>query len=275
MAAAPRSFNAVERRVRALTTAPLRRSFVATGAAVLLALAALVGPWGVAIVMVGLQIWFASGWMRLLGLPSVHRGAAVVSLIGVAATAISLGTRDPQLLVLTLAAGVVAAFVVEMRRQDGRPRLVEDISGIVGGTVAVTCGAGWIIVSDHHPLLTVAAALALAASSGLGATPLRGRRIMLLGLPLGAVVAVVGGVGAAWLLPRIGLAPAPAAGQPVTILVGLALLGLGIGAVTTTLQVLLTWLPSSGRRRPAAAAALLPVLLVGVPLELIGMILPR
>lgn len=270
----PRSYYSLEKRVRALTTAPIRRGLVATGAAGALAVAALVSPWLVAVVMVALQLWFTAGWMRLLGLPSQSAGGVVIMVSGVIAVGISLGTRDPKHLVLAIAAGLIAAFVVQMLRQDGRPRLVEDLSGIIGGAIAATCGAGWVIAAGHYPLFTFAAAVTISAVAAVAALPFYGRRVILISIPVGAVVSVLAGAVVVSLLMGMGLVEAPenpsGAWEPLM----LALLGGGIGLVTTMLHVLLSWLPSSGRRRPAAAAALLPVLLIGVSLEFLAFALP-
>lgn len=252
----------VEARFRELTTAPLRRGLVATLAAGLLTVAALLHPVLVALVVLVAVIFFATGWMRLLGLPSRRRGIPVIFGIGLLAVVVVLVTRDADHLVLTVAAAIIAAFLLEMSRTDGRPRLVEDVSGLVSGCVVALCGAGWITVSELDPVLTVTAALVLAAVSALAAIPVAGRRVVLASPVVGLAVAFLAHLAAVEVLvPR---------GVPGLATATVLVLGASVGLLAGSVQVILSWLPSSGRRRAAMAAALTPVLLIGVPLELVA-----
>lgn len=252
----------VERRFLELTTVPLRRGMVAATAALALAAAATLHHVLVAGVVLVVVVLFALGWMRLLGLPSRRRGIPVITAVGVTALVVTTWTVNPDHLVLTTAFAVVAAFLLEMGRGDGRPRLVEDVSGLVAGSVVTVCGAGWVTVAEARPVLATTAALVVALVSLLAALPLPGRRVMVFAPVVGALAALAGHVLAADLLSLSG---PDVRGHLVALGLGAAL-----GLVTGTVQVILSWLPSSGRKRPAAAAALTPVLLMGVPLELVA-----
>lgn len=229
---------------------------MATLAAAALAVTAHVSPWAMAAVLLVAVVFFGLGWPRLLALPSLRGGPAVIIGTGVAAVATAVLAPDPEYTAMVMAAGIVAAFVHQMMRKDGRPRLVEHVSGVVGGCVSVLCGSGWIHAAAGNPAPTTAAAVAIALAAAVSATHLRGRMVIILGPLAGALGGLVVGVLAEPLSPVAAL-----------------LIGAGAGLVCASLHVLLSWLPSSGRKRPATAAALLPVLLVGVPLELLTRLL--
>ena len=238
--------------LRAATNRPTRRGAVATVAAAARAGTAHLSPWAMAGVLLVAIAFYGLGWPRLLALPSLRGGPAVIIATGVAAVLVAVLVPHAEYSVMVMAGGIIAAFVHQMMRKDGRPRLVEHVSGVVGGCVAVLCGAGWILAAAVHPYAATAAAVAIALAAAVSASRLPGRTVILLGPPAGAA----GGLAVGLLVGGIG---------PVLA----ALIGAGAGLVCAVLHVLLSWLPSSGRKRPATAAALLPVLLVGVPLELL------
>lgn len=242
--------------LRSAANRPTRRGAVATVAAAALAVTAFISPWAMAAVLIVAVVFFGLGWLRLLGLPSLRGGPAVIIATGVAAVLLAVLAPDPEYAAIVMAGGIIGAFVHQMMRKDGRPRLVEHVSGVVGGCVSVLCGAGWIHAATIHTSAATAAAIAIALAAVVSASRLPGRSVILLGPIAGAV----GGLGTGLVADSLGVVTG-------------ALIGAGVGLVCASLHVLLSWLPSSGRKRPATAAALLPVLLVGVPLELVSRLL--
>ncbi|MFC7407115.1 hypothetical protein [Georgenia alba] len=236
--------------------AATRAAVTAVGAAAI-ALAGYLSTDALYGVVVALGLLFAAGWPRLLGLPTARGGSIVIGLAAVAALAV---VRFAGFGHLGLVAGlaVVAAIVHQMLRRDGRPRLVESVSGIVTGAVVTISAAGWLAIEVDRttPALVVTAAATIAAAATV--TALRAPIAV-----VGGLAAVVGaGVGLliGFLLGEVG----PVAG---------ALVGLTAGILTAALHILFGQFPASGRIRPALAAALLLVLVSGVPVYLVGRLL--
>lgn len=234
-------------------SAPTRASATATGAA-LVAVAGYASPTALTGVVLVLSVAFASGWPRLIDLPTNRGGSVVIALTAVAAL---LAARAGSVTGLTMVMGlaVVAAFVHQMMRRDGRPRLVESVSGIVTGCVVVLSGAGWAAADygDVNQALVVTAAATIAAAAACTAVPGPLRLV-------GSLATVVsGGVGVliGSLLDPVGPVPG-------------GLVGLAVGVLTAALHVLFGQFPASRRLRPALAAALLTVLAVGVPVYMVG-----
>ncbi|WP_127126879.1 hypothetical protein [Georgenia sp. SYP-B2076] len=204
-----------------------------------------------------LALVFAAGWPRLIDLPTTRGAGIVIALVAVASVAAVLLASLPAL-ALVMGLSVVAAFVHQMLRRDGRPRLVESVSGVVGGNVVVVSAAGWVAVESGFvtEALVVTAAAAIAAAASCTAIPAR------TGLVASVATVAAGAVGLVTgeLLAEVGPVP------------GL-LLGLAAGILTAALHVLFGRFPSSRRVRPAAAAAMLPLLAAGVPVYLVSRLL--
>lgn len=208
-------------------------------------------------VVLALGLIFAAGWPRLLSLPTARGGSLVIALTALAAVVVvrltALGDLAP---VMGLA--VVAAFVHQMLRRDGRPRLVESVAGVVSGTVVVVSASGWIAVEEGavtaELVVTAAATIAAAAAVTAVRAPVR--------LVAALATAVGGGAGllTGSLLDGVGEVP------------GL-LVGLAAGILTAALHVLFGRFPASRRVRPALAAGLLLVLASGVPVYLVSRLL--
>ena len=204
-----------------------------------------------------LALVFAAGWPRLVDLPTT-RGAGIVIALAAAAAVVAVRLGSMPLLALVMGLSVVGAFVHQMLRKDGRPRLVESVSGVVTGNVVVVSAAGWVAVESGlvTEALVVTAAAAIAAAASCTAIPAR-TEVVCAAAAVGA-----GGVGLLTGYLLVGVGPLP----------GL-LLGLAAGILTAGLHVLLGQFPASRRRRPAAAAALLPLLGAGVPVYLVSRLL--
>lgn len=231
------------------------RSILTVVGAALLSLAAVTDSWVAALVVVVLAAAFAYGWPLLTGAPAARGSSVVILLAAVAAAAVAaaLGTSDRMAEVVAF--GVIAAFVREMARTDGRERMVESVSGTVTGVVVVVSGAGWVL-ADAVPggteaVLVSCAGLIVAAA--LTILPVPGA--------VGAALAAVGGgaVGTALgvVLPAVGLVPG-------------MLIGLVGGALVAFSHVLFNAFPAACRPGAATAAALLPLLAFGVPVHLVA-----
>lgn len=208
-------------------------------------------------VVLALGLVFAAGWPRLLSLPTVRGGSLVIALTALAAVVVVRLTSLADL-ALVMGLAVVAAFVHQMLRRDGRPRLVESVAGVVSGAVVVASAAGWLAVEggDVTAALVVTAAATIAGAAAVTAVPGRTRLIAVLATVVGGGVGLLTGA----LLEGVGPVP------------GL-LVGLAAGILTAALHILFGRFPASRRVRPALAAGLLLVLASGVPVYLVSRLL--
>ena len=170
----------------------------ALASAALLALAAYAGSvaLGAAVLLVsGLLIW---GWPVLLDLPAPRGTIATLAVVAVLCDgAVVLTRTDPLLdwLALAAAGGVLLTFGHQLLRTDGRPRLVESLSGEIMGVVLLTCAAALIALprtpAGADAVLALAAGAAAAAIIELLPFPDR-----LLAFPSIVAAAAAGGVAA-------------------------------------------------------------------------------
>lgn len=237
---------------RAVTTAVLATAVAA---------AAFLGELPLAGVAVVLTVLLAVGWPVLLDLPSPLGSGVVVALAGIGAVGVVLATRgEPFLreLPIVVALAIVLAFVNELARQDGRLRLVESVTGTVSGIVVVTTAAGWIasVRTPGGTGLVVGGAVALAIAAGVSAVPLGGWT----GALVTMVAAVLAGGAVGLVMPALGLLPG-------------IVLGLAIGILMASLHVLLDRTVARRRRLAALAAIVLPVLVTGVGVYVVGRVL--
>ncbi|SED51158.1 hypothetical protein [Ruania alba] len=206
----------------------------------------------------GIVTVFAVGWPTLLGLPA-RRGAVAVLLLTAAAGLTALLVWEDLLYVaVALGLGVVGAFVHEMLRRDGRPRLVESVSGVVTGAVVVASAAGWLAVGSGPVAvaLLLVGAVTLTAGSACTALPIPGW----LGSATTIVIAAAAGLLVGSLIEAVGL------------LAG-GLIGLSAGVLIAAVHALFGQFPASGRPTAALAAAMLPVAVSGVPVYVLGRVL--
>ncbi|WP_159621686.1 hypothetical protein [Ruania rhizosphaerae] len=206
----------------------------------------------------GIVAVFAIGWPRLLGLPA-PRGATVVLLLTAAAAFSALLIWEDLLYVaVATGLGVVGAFLHELTRRDGRPRLVESVSGVVTGAVVVSSAAGWLAVGTGEvaTALLLVGAVTITAGSACTALPIPGW----LGSAATIVIAAAAGLLVGSLLSDLGL------------LVG-GLVGLSSGVLIAAVHALFGQFPASGRPTAALAAAMLPVAVAGVPVYVLGRVL--
>ncbi|MFV0252775.1 MAG: hypothetical protein ACK5H2_05510 [Beutenbergiaceae bacterium] len=201
---------------------------------------------------------FAIGWPILLDLPSRTGASVVLLLTGAAAIAVIEITGDFAWVTIVLAGAVLAAFIHELARRDGRPRLLESVSGVVTGAVIVTSGVGWLAIGATGAAveLLLAGAVTIAIAAAVSAVPLPS--------PYSSIVPIVvtagGGLWLGYLLVPVGM---------ITGLLG----GLAAGLLIATTRHLFGQIPNSGQVLPALAAAVLPVAVSGVPVYVLGRVL--
>ena len=231
----------------------------------LLALTAFAGSLMVALAVAlaaGVMSW---GWAGLLGLPS-PRGTTFVLTVGSAgAIGTVLASVDgPYPLAwmpAALAGSMMVAFLHQLARRDGRPRLVEAVASTVTAIAIVVSGASLVALpGTEHGAWVVAIASAAVAVSAM--TDLAGgsRRLC------------------AWLLPMAMLA-----GGAVAILVGnlagdvswgaAALLGVLAAGVSHAVRRVLATLPAISGARSQLASACASVLAGGVVVYVVGRLL--
>ena len=227
----------------------------------LLTISAFAGPLLVAFAVAlaaGVMAW---GWSGLLGLPSPRGTAFVLGLGSVGATGTALATRTDPLLVwmpAALAGSVIVAFLHQLARRDGRPRLVESIASTITAIAVVSSGACLVVMprTVHGAWVVALAASAMAVS---------------------ALTDLVGGMPRlrAWLLPLAMLA-----GGVVSMVVGLAsgvvewgpaaLLGVLTAGVSHSLRRVLAMLPAISASRSQLVSACASVLTSGVVVYVVG-----
>ena len=222
---------------------------------------AVLHPMALAAVVVLLALALAYGWPRLLDLPVPLGAFVVVSLGGAGGAGVVAATGgEPYLreVPVVVALAVLLAFVNEMARQDGRPRLVDSVAGTVTGVLVAAAGAGWIaaVRTSGGPGLVVAGAVALAVGAAVSAVPLGGW----VAVVVTTGTAMIGGGAAAAVMPRI---------DPVTG----ALIGLAVGLLVSVLHVLFDRAPTLENRWAAVAAVVLPVLVSGIVVYAVGRVL--
>jgi hypothetical protein len=227
----------------------------------LMTISAFAGPVLVAVsvaLAAGVMVW---GWPGLLGLPS-PRGTAVVLAFGsVAAIGTALATRvDPYLawMPAALAGSIIVAFLHQLARRDGRPRLVESVASTITAMAIVVSGASFVALprTPHGAWLVALAASAVAVS---------------------ALTDMVGGSQRlrAWLLPLAMLA-----GGAVAIIVSVttgaigwgpaALLGVLAAGISHAIRRALAMLPAISGARSQLVSASASLLTGGVVVYVVG-----
>ena len=221
----------------------------------LLTITAFAGP-----VLVGATVALAAGiiawgWPGLLGLPSPRGTTFVVAVGAAAAIGTVLATRGEPFLEwmpAALAGSLIVAFLHQLARRDGRPRLVESIASNITAIAIVVSGATFVVLPRTEDGAWVVA-LALSAVAVSAATELAGASMRL----------------RAWLLPvgmlaggltslAVGLLLDAAAWGPAVLLGGLA------AAVSHAVRRVLAVLPSISGARSQLVSACASVLTVGV-----------
>ncbi len=222
---------------------------VAGSALVGLTAAAGRGLLGGAVALAGVVL--AWGWPRLLGSPSRVGSSAVLTVSTVLVVgAVLVGEPSLRLVPVAVAASVIAMFLHQLLRRDGRPRLTQSLAVTGGGVALIACGAGYVPLpgtpAGAGPVVAAAAAAAAAAPADL-LVRWRAARPWL--LPL----AVTAGAAAALVVSVVG----GLAGPPAVAV----LLGALVAVVGHATRRVLAALPpiESGRGQLASASASLLV----------------
>ena len=260
---------AQERRLASLAVSALPRGVRVLTVGSTVAFAALVGlsalssADALAVAVGFVSVVLAWGWVRLTDAPS-QRGAALVLAAGalvICATA-ALTRTDPYLVwvPVAVAVSVVAAFLHQVFRPGGRPRLTEGIAASAGALAVMASGATLIPV-PHYPhggqwvLLSVVAVAAAALPDLLLGRHVSASWVLLAVVVLGTVAAVVTAV----LGMNIAAGPAALAGVLVA------------GISHSTMRVLFA-LPGARAAQSAVAVGAAAVLSVGVVVYLLARI---
>lgn len=210
------------------------------------------------VVLVG-GIVLAWGWTRLMGLPS-RKGTLVVTLLiaAVLVASVALPSQGHLLgwLPLGLAVCVTIAFVHQMLRTDGRPRVVQSIGGTMLAIALLASGATWIAVpSLRLGVEAASAALAAVCAAALVEWVCVQAKLWAWLMPL---VMVVGGIASVAVGLALGLA------WQHTLLLGVA-----AAAVSFAVRAMFAPAPTMSARRAQFASAVASVLMSGVVVELV------
>jgi hypothetical protein len=141
----------------------------------------------------------AIGWAVLLQLPDVRGTSLVIVLTGWAAVGAAWwsggGPRPLATFAVVVALAVLAAFAHELMRRDGRPKLVESVTGTLSGQIVALLAVGWVLLPDAATGVAglVVAAVAVAGARLAGAFPLPDRAAGWVCLAAGTVAGAVTG----------------------------------------------------------------------------------
>jgi hypothetical protein len=236
-----------------------------TGAVValagLLTITAFAGPPMVALAVAFAAFVIAWGWAGLLGLPSPRGTAFVIAVGSVGAVGTALATSEDPFLAwmpAALAGSMFVAFLHQLARRDGRPRLVESLASTIMAIAIVVSGASLVTLPrlGHGAWVIAIASSAMAVSA---VTELTGgsRRLQ------------------AWLLPLAMLT-----GGAAAVLVGLWLGAMGWGAaaflgvlaagISHAVRRVLATLPAISAARSQLVSACASVLIGGVVIYFVG-----
>lgn len=236
----------------------------------LLAVAAALPSWTRLLVVVLLVPLLAQGWPALVRSQHDQGSTAVVALTGLTSAVVVALREDFGAAGVVMAFSVLAAFVSQMLRRDGREGLVEDLSATVTGCLIVVSGTGWCALERGLADPAVAVPCALALFTGALLTVLEVRATVLEALTM-TVPALVAGV-AGGALAAVGFFGPSHVGPVASLQSAAACLVVGFVAgvlMAAANRVLWThrWVPGG---RAAVASAIVPILALGAPVYAIA-----
>lgn len=131
-----------------------------------LALGVSFGVPGTVIAYLILASLFIPGWPHLLDLTNRHAPRLILGLTTIASAA-AAAFGSVELSALVAVGAVMASFVGEMLRKDGRVRLVEQISGTIAGVMVLVAGSMWIHLAkiDVGTRITISIAISIAVAA--------------------------------------------------------------------------------------------------------------
>jgi hypothetical protein len=242
----------------ALAALTRRRVGIALGAILTAALLGAAGYAGIPLLAAAVAwggLVLAWGWPPLLGSTSRVGAPLAIALTAVgAAVATVRTTSEPYLtyVPIAIAAGLLAMFVHQLVRRDGRARLTESVAVTASGLSIAAIGACYIALARLDTgvsILTIALAAVAAATLADLLMPVGPLRPWLLPLSM-----VLGGIGAA-MASRL-------QGEPATARA--VLIGFVVAAVGHALRRVLLALPTIGRLRAQVTAGVASVLVSAV-----------
>jgi hypothetical protein len=230
-------------------------TFATVALCALIGLSAFASPLVVAAAVALGGLVVAWGWPTLLGSPSRIGSTLVLALATVACVgAVALTTTDPYLRYLpaAIAGALLFAFLHQILRRDGRPRLSESVAITASGIAVIASGAALVPLPLTYrgvqPLTVAMAAMGAAALVDLRGGR-QSKRAWL--LPMAMLLGGGAGVGAAYLLEGPALAPA-------------LLIGVVVAAVSHALRRVLAVLPPIAGARGRLVSAASSVLACGM-----------
>ncbi|SDN58871.1 hypothetical protein SAMN05216355_10778 [Actinomyces ruminicola] len=240
---------------------------------VLLAVSAALPAWMRLIVVVLLVPLTAQGWPALVRTRHDQGATAVITLTGLAAAVLVAVTNDFGMAGVVMAFSVLAAFIAQMARSDGRKHLVEDLSATVTGNLVMISGAGWCALRTGIADPAVIVPCTLALFTGALLTTLNVRATVLEVLTSTVPALVAGAAGGA--LARVGFFGASHVGVEPALQSAAACLVTGFVAgvlMAVANRVLWThrWVPGG---RAAVASAIVPILSLGAPVYAIARVM--
>lgn len=139
--------------------------------ALLIAVSASAGETVLALAVLLGSLVIAWGWPRAAGLPSPKGSSAVLAGTSVLLVGSVLAAETSPYLrwsSAALAVGLIAMFVQQLLRRDGRPRLAESVMGTALGLVVLSSGLAYLplVHVDSGPQLIACAMVAVAAGTG-------------------------------------------------------------------------------------------------------------
>ena len=204
-------------------------------------------------VSMGVLAW---GWAGALGLPTPRGTVAVLLVAGLSILfSVYVPEQGDQMSLLpgALAVSIMAAFLHQLLRRDGRPRVAESVSSVVFALAVFTCSAFFVPLSSTGAgVLFVIAALAAVVGSVLVSVVFRRLPEPLIPWMVPAMVLVGGIVGGA-----VGT-------LSVVSWATLALVGVLASGLSHAVRHAFSLIPTMTHARPRAVVALASVLIVGI-----------
>lgn len=247
---------ATERRITLVIATAVFAALLALATVADQALGAAAIAWG------GLVL--AWGWPELLGSPSRFGSSLAIGIAGVLAPVVVAFTPDEPYLrdvPVVVALAMLAMFMHQLMRKDGRPRLTQSVAVSAAGVAIATIGSAYVPLGrtfeGPETVVVAGAALALSSIADLGATSARTRPWM---LPAALLIGALTGTVAGLVVSEVG----PLAG----VIIGVV----GAGLAHVTRRALGTLPPIRGMRGQLTAAAA-SVLVTAVPVYLLARVL--
>ena len=227
----------------------------------LLTISAFAGPALVAVAVALAAGVIAWGWSGLLGLPSPRGTAFVLAVGSAAAIGTALATSDDPFLdwmPAALAGSMIVAFVHQLARRDGRPRLVQSVASTIMAIAIVVSGASLVVLPrTQHGEWVVALSSSAVAVSALTDMVGGWRRFRAWLLPLAMLTGGGVAIGIGLTLGVVSWGPA-------------ALLGVLAAGVSHAVRRVLAMLPAISGARSQLVSAGASVLTGGVVVYVVG-----